>query len=267
MASYIAFILSTGRCGTQWVAQSLGDTYSNFLDVSHEPLHDTYDPRRMLGVSTGATDELPDAVVVHAEELARRDRPYLECGHPCWSSIPFLMRRFPQRTRVVHLVRHPVPTCLSWLTHSAYEAPWLPHLEEKVLLSPYDAGTRFFEYRDRWEELSPFEKCVYYWTEVNALALETGRQVKTPWLRLAYEDLFWGDGLEDLLAFLDLPARPDIFETRSELLDNYRYLTPPGHDWRSINRHPHAVETAKKLGYDVLAVDEDSMLRRYVHGQ
>jgi len=221
----------------------------------------------MLGVSTGATKELPDAVAVHVDELGRRDRPYLECGHPCWSSIPFLMRRFPRRTRVVHLVRHPVPTCLSWLTHSAYEPPRLPHLEEKVLLSPFDAGTHFAEYRDRWNELLPFEKCIYYWTAVNAFGLDAEINAPTPWLRLAYEDLFWGDGLASLLAFLDLPARPDIFESRSELLDDYRYVTQPEHDWRCISRHPRAVETAKEFGYDALAVDDDSMLRRYVHGQ
>lgn len=264
---YATFILSTGRCGTQWIARSLERAYADLIDVKHEPLHNEYDPRRMLSLSVDAAARLPDAVVAHIEGLARLERPYLECGHPCWSAIPYLLRRFPDRTRVIHLTRHPVPTCLSWLTQSAYEPPLLLHLEEKLLLSPSDAGVRFGGYQERWDGLSPYEKCLYYWSEVNALGIDTHEETQAPWLVLKYEDLFHGDGLEDLLDFLDLPARPGIFEDRAALDDDHRFVTMPGHDWRAIRRHPQAVAIAEQLGYDVFEVDEAALFRRYVEGQ
>jgi hypothetical protein len=267
MTDSLTFILSTGRCGTQWIARTVADVYADVIDVSHESLGHGYEPRLMLGVSAGVADALPDAVAAHVDQLAARERPYLECGHPCWSAIPFLRDRFGHRMRVIHLARHPVPTSLSWLTHRAYEAPLLPHLDERVLLSPYDAGVRFGEYRDRWDQLSPFEKCVYYWAEVNALALDTERESETQWLRLSYEALFQGHGLAEMLDFLELPAREAAFDARSVLLDEHRYVTLPGHDWRAIDRHPRAVDIAKKLGYGALDVDDAAMQRRYEQGR
>ena len=169
--------------------------------------------------------------------------------------------------RVVHLVRHPVPTCLSWLTHSAYEPPLLPHLDEKVLLSPSDAGVRFGDYQECWDTLSPFEKCLYFWCEVNALALELQKEYGKRWLTLRYEDLFEGDGLARLLTFLELPVRDNMMEARSDPSDSFRYVTTANHDWRTIHQHPRALKLADRLGYKVGDVDCDAIYRRYVLGQ
>lgn len=263
----LAFILSTGRCGTQWIARSLQRRYADLIEADHEPLHDAYEPRRMLNTSIGAGENLPGPVALHLDRLARRERPYLECGHPCWSAIPYILRRFPERVRVIHLTRHPVPTCLSWLTHGAYQPPMLPHLDEKVLLAPTDPGVCFGDYRERWDELSPYEKCLYYWTEVNALGIATRAQAQAPWLLLKYEDLFLGDGLRDLLEFLELPARSPIFDDRSRPDDDHRFVTMPDHDWRSIVEHPRAIAIAGQLGYDAADVDEAALFRRYVEGR
>lgn len=138
-----------------------------------------------------------------------------------------------------------------------------PHLREKVLLSPHDEGVRFPEYARLWAELSPFEKCLYYWAEVHAFALDLQTRLDARWLRLKYEDVFGGDGIQQLLSFLELPAREVVFEQRTTHVDQFRYLTGAWQDWRLVRKHPHVVRVASQLGYDTDQVDEDALNRRY----
>lgn len=264
---FAAFILSTGRCGTQWIAQSIGNAYADHVSVEHEPLHDRYDARKMLANRASSTvpPTLTQRVQTHLDGIQREleTRSYLECGHPCWSSIPYLAERFAGRIRIIHLIRHPVFTSYSWLTHGAYQPPLAPHLREKVLLSPHDEGVRFPEYARLWAELSPFEKCLYYWAEVHAFALDLQTRLDARWLRLKYEDVFGGDGIQQLLSFLELPAREVVFEQRTTHVDQFRYLTGAWQDWRLVRKHPHVVRVASQLGYDTDQVDEDALNRRY----
>jgi len=270
---FAAFVLSTGRCGTQWLAEFLGDVYADRLHVEHEPLHDGYQAREALARhkhGDGLVSVPPPVVVDHVRGIAARlderpnSRSYVECGHPSWSTIPYLAERFDGRVRVIHLTRHPVPTCLSWLTQWAYITPLLPHMREKVLLSPFDVGTRFVEYRDAWESLSPFEKCLYYWSEVNAFALVQEQEMGVPWLRLQYEELFDGEGLTRLLEFLGLHIQPESVERMSTVVDKHRYSLGAQQDWRVIGNHPRAMTIAATLGYDMTAIDDDDLHRRYL---
>jgi hypothetical protein len=264
--STLTFILSTGRCGTQWIAQTLKKFYSEVLEVAHEPLHDAYEPRSMLAVSAGLSATPPRSVREHADRLTDLDKPYLEAGHPCWSSIPWLTRELGVRVRVVHLVRHPLPTSLSWLTHRAYEKPLMPHLNEKILLSPFDLGIAFDEYRSNWGRLTPIEKCLYYWTEVNAFALRI-RCPAQSWLTVSYENLFSGNGLMDLLDFLELSPNPEVLAYRARCVDEYRYVTRSDQGWHMIENIPQTIDIAGQLGYKMPDVDKVSLHRRYIQGK
>lgn len=263
------FVLSTGRCGTQWLASKLGGTYSDLLAVEHEPLHDRYQARRLLGIETPAALDPASADVVlrHLDriETCLETRPYLECGHPCWSALPFLTRRLAGRISIIHLVRHPIPTALSWLTHSAYEIPILPHLREKVLLSPFDDGVAFPEYRERWVSMSAFEKCLYYWAEVNALGLRLERDGGALWLRVSFEEMFGPAGLRRLLHFLNLPERPSMAEAGRDRIDEHQFKTAsPLPDLGVITSHPRIVDVAGRLGYSVGWNDLRGLSERYV---
>ncbi len=262
---HATFVLSTGRCGTQWLAQHLSSQGLPNLAVEHEPLHDRYQARLMLGAESPFALEpaLAAPILEHAAAIEKRLEAggYIECGHPCWSSLPWLAKRFEGRMRVIHLARHPVPTACSWLTHQAYCPPLLPHLREKILLSPFDAGVQFPEYQERWASLAPFEKALYYWTELNAFGLRWEKELGVPWLRVSYEDLFGGSGLAAVHAFLGIPNLAARLETR---VDRFHYVSPEMQDWQATVSHPHAVETARLLGYDPLAVDATAMRQRYV---
>ena len=266
--NFATFILSTGRCGTQWIASSLAAAYADVIEVEHEPLHDRYDARAILAHNdlSNASDALSPKVREHLDNIESQlaTRTYLECGHPCWSTIPHLLDRFRDRVRVIHLVRHPVPTCCSWLTHGAFQPPILPHMPEKTLLSPFDEGIQFKEYQQTWGHLQPFEKCLFYWAEVNALGLRLQKQSDVPWLRLRYEDLFQGNGLQNLLAFLNLPPRTNVLQRKNETVDEFKYLSPVWQDCRIIEKHPAVVAVAQQLGYDINDVDDNALRTRYL---
>jgi hypothetical protein len=258
------FVLSTGRCGTQWLAHLFTAGLGDRAVVAHEPLGDDYAPDAMLGAGDpeNLDPRLAEAILEHVAEIEGTldTRDYVECGHPLWSSLPYLLRRFAGRSRVVHLVRHPVPTAFSWLTMSAYTPPFGTHLQEKVPLSPFDAGVRFPSYRERWPALTPYEKALFYWAEVNAFALRLEREAGAPWLRVRFEDLVGGVALPRLLEFAgaDTAAAPP-----SGVVDKFYYHTDCRSDPRLIEEHPEVVRVARELGYDPLAFDAERLRLRH----
>ena len=261
--TFAAFVLSTGRCGTQWLATSLAGAYSDLITADHEPLRDRYEPRKALGRSASATSPstLPTAGFEHCREIERQldTRSDVECGHLVWSTTPDLAERFRGRVRIVHLTRHPVTTCCSWMTHAAFQPP----IPEKILLSPFDEGIRFAEYQQTWATLSPFEKYLFYWCEVHAFSLDLESRLDVPWLRLRYEDLFDGDVLVRLVDFLELPHRAGIFSHRTALVDRYQFLNNVWQLWQIIDNPPRVKVIAQQLGYSLSGVEETALRRRY----
>ncbi len=262
------FVLSTGRCGTQWLAHHLGSIGAPDLTVEHEPLSNGYQPRLMIGTRDPSRldPKLAAPILAHADEIEKRleTGDYIECGHPCWSTIPWFAERFAGRMRVIHLARHPVPTACSWLTHQAYCPPFLPHLPEKVLLSPFDAGVQFPEYQERWPSITPYDKTLFYWTEINAFGLGLESSLGIPWLRLTYEDLFGGKGLTALHDFLGLNATTPA-DTGLHV-DQFHYISAGLYDWRTIAQHPHTLSVCQQLGYDPMSVNGQALQQRYLAG-
>lgn len=257
------FVFSTGRCGTQWLADVLTRARGDGAVVTHEPLDSYYAPRRMLGAGDPSRldPELAHPILEHvaAIEQILTERDYIECGHPLWSALPYLLSRFAGAARVVHLVRHPVPTAFSWLTQSAYTIPLAPHDPEKELLSPFDDGVLFPGYRERWNSLTPYEKALYYWAEVNALGCDLESTAAVPWLRVRFEDLVNGDALPRLLQFAGVEEPAEGMPR----VDDFHYVTTSWSDPRLIERHPDVIRVAEDLGYEALAFDEAKLRKRY----
>lgn len=261
------FFLSTGRCGTQWLARHLAAVYGDRAAVEHEPLHDGYRSRELLACPDLAGARSADAVRAHVSrienELASRD--YIECGWPCWGALPFLARHFAGRMAIVHLTRHPIPTACSWVTHGMYRPPLLPGVHpEKTPVSPFDAGVMRPEYRERWDTLNPFQRSLYFWLEVHSFGLKLQVELGVPWLRVRYEELMSRGGLSPLLKFLGLPQREALFEALATSEDRFHYLTDIWWDLSSAQCLPAMVETAVILGYDVLDVNEAELRWRYL---
>src|ERR671932_50974 len=91
----VVFFLSAGRCGTQWLAETLRRRYR--------------DPEAILEVAE---------VARHLERIAAAPR-HVETGWPAFPALPLLAKRFAGRLRIVHLTRHPVPSAMSHAVHSS----------------------------------------------------------------------------------------------------------------------------------------------------
>ncbi len=260
------FFLSTGRCGTQWLVKQLSEIYGDLAAVTHEPLQLGYRPRALFAHKDPARLETADEVFAHVDRIERTlaDRHYIECGWQCYATIPYFAERFAGRVRIVHLTRHPVPTASSMVTHRYYsDPPRKDRLTELLLLSPFDARVRFTEYVDRWARMDEYEKCLYFWAEINAYALELESALGMPWLRLKSEALFTPPGLERLLDFLALPQRPEIQRALGQRVDSHQYKTVLDWDVAAIADHPQVMAVARGLGYDPLQFDGAALGQRY----
>jgi len=262
---YANFFLSSGRCGTQWLSTNLQACYSDVAVVTHEPILRNYTPRFLLGSKDPGKAPFAQVILEHAAAIERwiETADYLECGWPCYAALEFFAARLPGRVRILHLVRHPIPTAVSMLTHSYYRDDVTNTVNHYALLRPSDAGVSLRSYRDRWADMTRLEKCLYFWAEVNLLGLRLERQLGVPFLRLKSEDLFHADGLDRLLDFFGLPRRDAIYAARSIAVDRWRHYTSAEIDPSSIAKHPEIMAVAKQLGYDPLDVELQSLRDRY----
>ena len=165
-----------------------------------------------------------------------RERDYIETGWPVFAAVPLLLRRFGKRVRIVHLVRHPVYSACSMVTHPDHQAQRDDGYTRHAILYPADAGVRFKQYSSRWDGMSPYEKSLFHWAEINAYGLELGASAAAanPWFRVQMEQLVApsSDRFSELLGFLGLPIRDGALAARHQPVDQHRTQTDLRLDWR-----------------------------------
>ncbi len=266
---HAVFFLSTGRCGTQWCASQFRETYGDLADVTHEPILAHYRPKDFFR----AYDRLDKMLAIprvaqHFERIAARkqEKIYIETGWPSFAAVPLFIRRLEGDVRLVHLYRHPVTTAMSLVTQNYYS----PDRRNDIFtrfgeLIPSPASFQE-EYTARWPQMNAYEKCIYFWTEVNLYALELKKRfTDVPFYSMKSEDLLQGppESLQALTAFLGLPYREKLAEGRSSRVDQYNFQTDREIDWRQFFNHPRAVELAKELGYDLEQHSAAELDQRY----
>ncbi len=265
--SPIVAFLSTGRCGTQWLTASLRDLYPE-IAVEHEPIGPLYKPRRYFRRYDDPEALLREAGVArHVDRIAQERRLYVETGWPLFPALPLLARRFPERLRIVHLTRHPVPSALSHLTHNSYAGSGRDDSYTRwATLGASDPGVFQAHYAARWDELTPYEKCLFWWTEVHAYGLELAQRLPgVPFLRMQSESLLAGDRpvLERLLRFMELWWDDRWLGRTGRVVDRWHHHIPDAVDPLDVLRHPLTVQVAGRLGYDVAEMDAAALEARY----
>jgi hypothetical protein len=262
-------VLSTGRCGTQWLTKTLEDLHGEEVRVEHEPIGPLYAPRRFFRgyAQPEAVLEVPE-VRAHVNQIASCERPYIETGWPLFAALPLFASVFGSDLRVIHLTRHPVPTAFSHLAHSSYAgSPRDDAYTRLATLGPADPGVFQERYADRWEDLTPYEKCLFWITEVGMFGLEFERRFPgVAFLRIQSEAMLAGDRatLEALIAQMGLDWDERWLERTGTRVDRWHHHTDHDVDPLLIEQHPAAVETAAQLGYDASAVDFGWLRERYV---
>jgi hypothetical protein len=268
----VVVFLSTGRCGTQWLNAGLRELHPE-TDAEHEPIGPLYRPRAYFRCYSNpeAILDVPE-VAAHLQRLERAERPYVETGWPQFPALPAMAARLGERLRIVHLTRHPVPTALSHAAHKSYAgSPRDDAYTRLATLGPDDGGVVQRGYSQRWELLSPYEKCLYWWTEVHNFALEFEERAAVhgvAFVRIASEEMLSGERmvLQRLLAFMGLPWNERWIERTSTIVDRWHHHSDEDVDPMAIGRHPLAVDVAHRLEYDVGTLDIDALMARY-HGR
>ena len=265
----MVLFLSTGRCGTQWLATHLADVYADLAVVTHEPLGPAYRCREFFRTGRVADMAAIPEIAAHLEavEATLTRATYIETGWPVFSAIPLFAQRFGARLRVVHLTRHPVPTAISHMVHKTYGgSPRVDGYTQLAALDPFCPGVFNPEAAAEWPKWTPYEKTLFWWTEVHRYAAELQEQhPDIPFHRVRAEDLLRGDAdvLERLCGFMGLPYRHQLAERSEHRVDQWHHRTDSEFEWRKVLDHPDTVITARRIGYEVDGVDERALAARY----
>lgn len=266
----VVVFLSTGRCGTQWLAANLTDVYADLAVATHEPIGPEYRCREFFR----AYDRLEDMARVpqirrHLDDVAHTAArlTYVETGWPLFSAIPLFVERFGAALRVVHLTRHPVPTAISHMAHKTYGgSPRIDGYTQRAALDPFCPGVIATHARGDWDARTPYEKTLFWWTEVHRYAEEIAQRYPFVAMhRVKAEDVLDGDEdtLRALCSFMGLPYRARLARRATRRVDEWHHRTDTDFDWRRVLDHTDTVETARRLGYDFVSVDERALADRY----
>jgi len=264
-------VLSTGRCGTQWLTRTIADLYGDTVRVEHEPIGPPYSRLRFLCSyeDPAAVLSLPE-VREHVEMVASAtDRPYVETGWPLFAALPLFASMFGSELRVIHLTRHPVPSALSHVAHSSYAgSPRDDAYTRLATLGPSDRRVFQPDYRERWHQLTPYEKCLFWVTEVGMFGLEfEERFPEIAFLRIQSERTLGGDRqlLRALVRHMQLAWDERWLDHTHERVARWNHHSDLDVDPLLIERHSAALATAERLGYSGTDVDVAALRERY-HG-
>jgi hypothetical protein len=265
---YAVFFLSTGRCATQWFADSLARHYQDLAVVRHEPFQKRYEPRRYFrAYHNGERPPLTRDIQQHLDSICTtlESSHYIEVGWPCYGVLPFFLSRLHGRVKLIHLYRHPVRVAASLATHRVYSrGQW----SDTVAIAPSDRGVSQSELDGRrWSSMSEFEKCLFWWTEINHFALRLKSDYSSvPWLSLQYEQVFGEHGtdtLSELLRFLSFPHRDAFLQATGTSKDLFVSKTHAALDLRAIEKYPHTLSVMSSLGYQGHEPSVAEIKRRY----
>jgi Sulfotransferase domain len=260
------FVLSTGRCGTQWLHNAFSSLYGNQAIVTHEPIRTAYEPRQFFRADSTKLQKLGNisAVKNHVAYIREtlKTKIYIETGWAHFAALPWLYEALEGRMRVVHLYRNPVTTSFSLATQRLYERQdWVT----ASALSPHDARSFQSCLKEDWVQMSQYEKCLFYWTEIHLYGQHLKHQNPSwRWHDLRFEDLFGCNifELRRLIEFSGLPFMPEIMKLQKQRTDNYIYKTNI-QDWRLIERYPITCELAQGLGYNIANTNIKALADRY----
>ena len=265
--THAVFFISTGRCATQWFAKNFDEYFRDIAHVCHERFHKEYQARYYYTAHKREQGtQLTPVLEAHVESIAARltNKHYVETGWPAYGLIPTLIKRFHGRIKIVHLFRHPVATASSLLTHELYHrGDWT----EALVIAPSDVAGHRAELEVGWESMSDFQKCLYFWTEINSWALDLRAKCSNvPWLSLKFEDIFGQNGdadLRRLLEFLDFPINDKFIKARAKRLDRYRAKTSEQFYSQISMELPKVAIISEQLGYQLRSFDKEELKLRY----
>lgn len=269
----VIFFQASGRSGTQWFAKELQTVYGDVAQVTHEPIQYAYQPktylRRYDAASYAEMLAIPE-VKKHVEQIEdiSNDKIYIEVGFPSYAAIPALYEKFGRRLKLVHVVRNPILNAASQVTHGWYDPVRRRDMTGAILPTPEDNVNQWY-YQAKWDSLTPFEKCLFFWSEFHLHALELHeRFFAMDYLRIRFEDIFnsaqAGDTLRRLVHFIGLPWRDALLDNLQQKEDRWPRKVARLDDWRDVYNHPQTLALALQFDYDLDITTGRELKDRYL---
>lgn len=273
MVKKIIFVLSPGRSGTQWMWNMLKTCYSDTCTADHEKLKGIYyavdyyrDYRNLLRILNNSN------VLKFIENLnnLRKNQKlhYIETGWSSYSLIPLFAKLYPSVFKLVHLVRNPVEAAISISTHRMRKEGH-PY-SQTAMINPLQHRTIIKgRFQKDWYKLTPYEKNLFQWTELNHYFLELKRKLRrVPYLRITKEDLFnpsSKDTLRKLLEFFELPLRQSALDMINQNFDRHRLKLKFDVKVDDVFNYKPTIRIARKFGYSKKELVNSSYINeRYI---
>jgi hypothetical protein len=266
----LGLCLSTGRCGTTYLAHCFRSAFEPEVGILHESAPELVSkPNLYLGrlededfARMRSDRDVASFLAALSDQLAMR--PLVEFGNTVVSLAPLLIATFPGRVKILHLVRDPVTTAASFTTF-LMNAPELEIGNRPP--NPIHSRCVHSEYAAQWEVMSPFEKNLWRWAEYNLWALEIHRRhPELPYMRLTAAELFRDHtAVQRVAQFFGLPPREISarLDKRNEANPSLRAVSSVGEEWRRYVNYPYILELAEQLGVPVRPDNLDEKMTAY----
>lgn len=245
----VYFVISTGRCGTQWLTETLQQWHEDFM-VQHEPLHFGYRPDLNTVQHPLQTNaELLVQHLVFIRQQLASGKIYIETGFPCWRHLNWFRQQLNCPVRVLHIHRDPLDTVASLLKMNAFVPPFLPHLPIKNLYLPGAEQDLLHQYAELWPLLNPAEKNLWYWAEVQWQALNYQKQwPEQDWFSQSFSQLFSEQSKQQLAAFLGCST--PLYWPALDKVDQFGLgLVQTTAEYPHLSKLQGIAVLAKQLGY------------------
>lgn len=200
------FVLSTGRVGTETLAQLYG--LSKKVYTHHEP-PPNLDVLSKLVYENIEIDEKFDAILCEAFRVSREvlmqaslraNRGYIETSHYTSFLAPAIKQLLPQ-AYFLYVYRHPYDFVISTMKRKWYDG----NENDKGRITPRVDSPHYA----KWQNYSVFQKNVWLWAATNQWILDFVEEIPDQQkLSVAAEDIFAADEkiLRNLFEFSELPV-------------------------------------------------------------
>ena len=253
----VIFIMSTGRCSTQFLARLLAKGDPDTL-VVHEGAGPNFKPAQVFRNSSfektlAETHQLRKLFGQIDTQLASGGR-FIETGWPAYGWGPYLQNRYGAEFGFVHLLRNPFATAASMTTH-ALLGDGDDTLSKHCIIRPHIEAVLYPEFQADYAGFSYFERGLYHWLEVHSFLLEQSHGANFMGL-FRFEDLYEPDST----ATRDLWMRCGFDTAKFQELPPYDQFNARARRGYAMNNQKLLSlvwDLALQLGYD------DDLLQRW----
>lgn len=254
----IVLAISTGRCGTSFLADTFKETYHDHTSwISHEYLRsDVTHPAAFFRCYSPAchkkmANSTIDQLLLEWGRAAQRG-PVVDFGWNMRSLVPYFSAMLGDQLRTLFIHRHPVFTAASMEINGFYSIYKSP----SNMLEPSHPRALHPQFGTRWASMTPFEKCLYNWLETNSYAIEVSKRFPAMrFLEVRSRNVFRSDEeLARIARFAGFPNPTEGFcrSTKKNPADIVSLESRPiKNEWRRYRRHPEVIELAVQMGYNM----------------